>query len=356
MRPGTRSTSPAGGRLEGARPKGNEPAEVLRVENLVKHFPGHGRRRAAPPVRAVEGVSLSLGTGETLGLVGESGCGKTTLARLVVRLLEPTRGRVVLGGRDITALRDRELRAVRRDLQIVFQDPFASLNPRMTVGAIVAQPLRIHRRYRASGGPDRVAELLELVGLDAEYGHRFPSELSGGQRQRVGIARALALGPGVVVLDEPVSSLDVSVRAQIVNLLADLQAQLGVAYLFIAHDLAVVRHVADRVAVMFRGRIVESGPAEQIYTRPQHPYTVALLAAVPVPDPTQRARRWHHGSAPAAADDGVIGLPGSNPTLGGCCYRDRCARALDRCRVDDPAMRETSDGHAVACFNPEPGN
>ncbi len=338
------------------------PAEVLRVEELAKHFSAPGRRRAAPPVRAVDGVSFSLAAGETLGLVGESGCGKTTLARLVVRLLDPTRGRVVIGGRDITALGDRALREVRRELQIVFQDPFASLNPRMSVGEIVAQPLRVHGRYRGTG-PARVGELLALVGLEEAYRRRFPAELSGGQRQRVGIARALALSPGVVVLDEPVSSLDVSVRAQIVNLLAGLQVELGLSYLFIAHDLAVVRHVATRVAVMFQGRIVETGPVEAVYAAPRHPYTTALLGAVPVPDPARRARPRPDeagpsdpdGSDPDAPAPGAAASPtGPAPVTAGCSYRRRCPRAVERCATEDPTLRETGDGSAVACFNPEP--
>jgi len=319
--------------------------ELLRVEDLVTWFP----RQDQPPVRAVDGVSLSLRRGEALGLVGESGCGKTTLARTAVRLIEPTAGRVVFKGEDITTYGRRRMVAVRRRLQMVFQDPFASLNPRMTASQIVAQPLRIHGRYRRAGGPAKVAELFERVGLDPSHGGRFPHEFSGGQRQRIGIARALALDPEVIVLDEPVSSLDVSIRAQIVNLLADLRDELGVAYLFIAHDLSIVRHLCDRVAVMYLGKIVEIGDRHAIYERATHPYTQSLLSAVPVPDPTQRARR------------SPLLLVGDRPDPArppsGCRFRTRCWKARDRCAEAEPELVDRfGHGHPSACYyaDPEP--
>ncbi len=315
------------------------PAELLRVEDLVRWF---SRGRGIPPVHAVDGVNLSLHKGEAVGLVGESGCGKTTLARTAVRLIEPTSGRVWFKGEDITGHGRRQLAPVRRSLQMVFQDPFASLNPRMTAGEIVAQPLRIHHRYRQAGGRSKVADLFELVGLDRSHVGRFPHEFSGGQRQRIGIARALALDPEVIVLDEPVSSLDVSIRAQIVNLLADLRDELGVAYLFIAHDLSIVRHLCDRVAVMYLGKIVEIGDRDDIYRRPTHPYTQSLISAVPVPDPTQRGRRTRivlRGEAPDAT------RPPS-----GCRFRSRCWKAEDRCAEEEPVLVDRfGHGHPSAC-------
>jgi len=309
--------------------------EVLRVEELTKYFP---TRRGL--VRAVDGVSFTLAEGETLGLVGESGCGKSTLARTVIRLLEPTAGRVIFDGRDVTAADRRQLRDLRRELQIVFQDPYASLNPRMRVGEIVRQPLRVHRMYQGASGPPRVAELFELVGLDPDHRNRFPHEFSGGQRQRIGIARALALRPRVVILDEPVSALDVSIRSQIVNLLARLQHELGLAYLFIAHDLAVVRQLAHRVAVMYLGQLIETGTRDAVYRHATHPYTQSLLSAVPVPDPEGREQRRRIvlvGEAPDPAD------PPS-----GCRFRTRCWKTTDRCAEQEPALMDRH-GHPSAC-------
>ena len=315
--------------------------EVLRVEGLVKHFPVRQGRSGL--VRAVDGVSFSLGAGEALGLVGESGCGKSTVARTVLKLLEPTAGRILLRGADITGYTRRQMRAVRREMQIVFQDPLASLNPRMTVWDIIAEPLRIHGAY-ASGGREWVAELLRLVGLSPEHANRFPHEFSGGQRQRVALARALSLRPQVLVLDEPVSALDVSIQAQITNLLGTLQRELGLAYLLIAHDLAMVRHVCDRVAVMYLGKIVEIGGTRDLYRWPTHPYTQALLSAVPVPDPARRDRRARivlGGDAPSPA----------NPPSG-CRFRTRCWKAQARCAVEEPALIDRL-GHPSACHFPE---
>ncbi len=308
------------------------PQEVLRVDGLSRHF-----ATRAGVIRAVDGVSFHLSAGETLGLVGESGCGKSTLARTVVRLLDPTAGRVLFDGRDVTRVRGRELRALRRDLQIVFQDPYASLNPRMRAGQIISRPLRVQGRY---SGPGRVAELLELVGLDAAAAGRFPHEFSGGQRQRIGIARALALEPRVLVLDEPVSALDVSVRAQIVSLLDRVQRELGLAYLFIAHDLAVVRQLADRVAVMYLGHIVELAPVEALYSRPTMPYTQALLSAVPVPDPDVRARRERIRLT------GDVPSPVNPPS--GCRFRTRCWKAQEICALEEPPLVQHA-GTLSAC-------
>ena len=318
---------------------------VLRVEGLSRHFPTRDG-----VVRAVDGVSFEIAAGETLGLVGESGCGKSTLARTVVRLLEPTAGRVYLDGREITGLRGRTSRALCAELQIVFQDPYASLNPRMRVGQSVSQPLRIHGRYAGSAGPARVRELFELVGLDPASGDRFPHEFSGGQRQRIGIARALASGPRVLVLDEPVSALDVSVRAQIVALLERLQRDLGLAYLFIAHDLAVVRRLADRVAVMYLGRIVETGPRDAVFGGATHPYTRSLLSAVPVPDPVGRASR---GRILLAGDP-----PDPTHLPSGCRFRTRCRQAERGCAAQDPVLLRPPPavpGHLSACHLAERG-
>jgi len=315
---------------------------LLRVRNLVKHFPVRGGllSRTVDHVRAVDGVSFELAAGETLGLVGESGCGKSTTGRCILRLIEPTSGEVHFDGTDVMAMDARELRQLARGMQIIFQDPFASLNPRMTVGAIVGEALTIHGLARnAREYDERVVNLLETVGLHADYRSRYPHEFSGGQRQRIGIARALAVSPRLIVCDEPVSALDVSIQAQVINLLEDLQRQFGLAYLFIAHDLSVVEHISRRVAVMYLGRIVEVASAHDLYTAPKHPYTEALLSAVPIPDPAVKRRR--------IVLQGDVPNPIRPPS--GCHFHPRCPHVMERCRTEAPLLREIAPGRMAAC-------
>jgi peptide/nickel transport system ATP-binding protein len=318
-------------------------SSLVEIRGLTKHFPvsaGFLFAREVGVVRAVDGVSFDVAAGETLGLVGESGCGKSTTGRLLLRLIEPTAGEVRFAGREVTALGREEMRALRREAQIIFQDPYGALDPRMTVEEIVAEPLIIHGARAGKETRARVAELLGLVGLAPAHAARYPHEFSGGQRQRIGIARALALEPRFLVCDEPVSALDVSVQAQIVNLLQDLQERLGLTYLFIAHDLAVVRHISTRVAVMYLGKIVEIAPKRALYAEPLHPYTRALLASVPVAKPSARRRR----AAPLKGD-----IPSALAPPPGCRFHTRCPYAMDICREEDPAPSTTSGGTTVYC-------
>ena len=318
---------------------------LLEVRHLVKHFPVGGGLFGGTPglVRAVDDVSFSIRRGETLGLVGESGCGKTTTGRCILQLERPTSGQIIFEGRDLTTLGATALRPIRRRMQVIFQDPYSSLNPRMTVGQIVAEPIAVHGivtdRVKREA---RVRELLTHVGLLPQHARRFPHQLSGGQRQRVGIARALAMEPSLIVCDEPVSALDVSIQAQIVNLLEDLQREFGLTYLFVAHDLSVVRHISDRVAVMYLGRIVEITDRQSLYAKPLHPYTKALLSAVPIPDPEVEARR----------EPIVLGgeVPSALKPPAGCVFHPRCPVAVDRCRGEVPELREVTPGHRAACL------
>ncbi|CAN5699018.1 dipeptide ABC transporter ATP-binding protein [soil metagenome] len=342
MTSSTRATSDpvAGVATDRSRPG----EELLRVEDLVVHFPIRSGPllRVTGQVHAVDGISFSLAAGETLGLVGESGCGKSTVALTIMRLLDPTAGSIVFKGRDISGYSRSQLRSIRRGIQIVFQDPHASLNPRMTVPRIVAEPFEIHGLLDKGQRRARVTELLEMVGLQPEHANRYPHEFSGGQLQRVGIARALALEPQVLVLDEPVSALDVSIQAQIITLLQELQDELGLAYLCISHDLSVVRHISDRVAVMYLGAIVESGDRRRIYGRPTHPYTQGLLAAVPIPDPSQRDR-----PRPLAVEGE---LPTADRPPSGCRFRTRCWKSDERCVIEPPDLVDRfGHGHPSAC-------
>jgi oligopeptide transport system ATP-binding protein len=318
---------------------------ILEVRDLVKHFQVGGGflGRATSVVKAVDGVSFGIRRGETLGLVGESGCGKTTTGRCVLQLERPTSGQVLFEGQDLTTLPESELRRVRRRIQVIFQDPYSSLNPRMTVGQMLAEPLGVHGIVPGRGArAARVQELLRQAGLLPAMAHRYPHELSGGQRQRVGIARALAMEPSLIICDEPVSALDVSIQAQIINLLEDLQAELGLTYLFVAHDLSVVRHISDRVAVMYLGKIVEITDRKSLYEDPQHPYTKALLSAVPIPDPEIEARREH------VVLGGEVPSPLNPPA--GCVFHPRCPIAIDECRRDVPALRAVKPEHLAACI------
>jgi oligopeptide/dipeptide ABC transporter ATP-binding protein len=323
----------------------NEP--LLSVQDLEKHFPVTKGllKRQVGAVKAVDGISFDVFKGETLGLVGESGCGKSTTGRLVTRLLEPTAGKVFFEGRDITHMRQGKLRPMRRDMQMIFQDPFSSLNPRHTVGAIVGAPFRIQNVKTDKGIKQAVQDILELVGLNPEHYNRYPHEFSGGQRQRIGIARTLALKPKLIIADEPVSALDVSIQAQVVNLLEDLQNELDLTYVVIAHDLSVVRHISDRVAVMYLGKIVEVADRKSLYSAPMHPYTNALLSAVPIPDPrarTERERIRLTGDVPSPL----------NPPPA-CRFHTRCWKAQDICKTIEPPLEELASGHRVACHFPE---
>src|SRR5215471_11492967 len=314
---------------------------LLSVQHLKKYFPIHSGvlGRATAYVKAVDDVSFTINTGETFGLVGESGCGKTTAGRAVLRLHEPDAGKIQFDGADLLSLGKQALRRKRRDMQIIFQDPFASLNPRMTIRSIVGEPFAIHHIASGAERQDRVAELLKTVGLDSSAMNRYPHEFSGGQRQRIGIARALALKPKLIVADEPVSALDVSIQAQIVNLLAELQEQLGLTYLFISHAIPVIEHISNRIGVMYLGKLVEVGTSAQICTDPEHPYTQALLRAVPIPDPAAKKQRVLLG--------GDVPTPINPPS--GCRFHTRCPIAVDRCRIEEPPLRQVEDGRDAAC-------
>jgi oligopeptide transport system ATP-binding protein len=315
----------------------------IEIKDITKNFPIKGGlfSREVASVKAVQGVSLQIKKGETLGLVGESGCGKSTLGRCIIRLIEPSSGQIILDGQDVTNFHGEELRALRRKMQIIFQDPYASLNPRMTVGSIISEPLEIHNLFDSRKDRlDRVKQLIELVGLRPEHINRYPHEFSGGQRQRVGIARALAVDPSFIVCDEPVSALDVSIQAQVINLLMDLQQRLGLTYLFIAHDLKVVEHISNRVAVMYLGKVVEVAEAEELYRNPTHPYTRALLSAIPIPDPRRKDQR--------IILTGDVPSPIRPPS--GCHFHPRCPDMIDECKVTCPSLRATRPEHNTACI------
>jgi peptide/nickel transport system ATP-binding protein len=346
----TASASPIG-MTDGARP--SEDDALLRVVGLQKHFPvtrGVIFRRKVGAVQAVDGIDFAVPAGQTLGLVGESGCGKTTTGRLLTRLLEPTGGQILFNGRDISHLSMGQMRPLRRDIQMIFQDPYSSLNPRQTVGAIVGAPYRLQGVQTEGGTKRAVQDLLALVGLNPEHYNRYPHEFSGGQRQRIGIARTLALKPKLIVADEPVSALDVSIQAQVVNLMEDLQRELGLTYVVIAHDLSVVRHISDTVAVMYLGKLVEMASRDQLYARPRHPYTVALMSAVPVPEPV-RSASGVRGRRERIRLTGDVPSPLNPPPA--CRFNTRCWKAQDICRTQEPPLAELVSGHQVACHFPE---
>ena len=318
---------------------------LLEVKNIKKWFPAKKSpfSREKVYIKAVDGVSFTLNEGETLGVVGESGCGKSTMGRTVLRLIEPTEGQVLFEGKDYTALKDAELRKSRTDLQIIFQDPYASLDPRMTIGDIIAEPLDIQLKLPAKERMERVLKTMERVGLNTRYVNRYPHEFSGGQRQRIGIARAIVLEPKLMVCDEPVSALDVSIQAQVLNLLMDLQKEMGMAYIFISHDLSVIKHISDRVAVMYLGHVVEIAEKADLYNHPMHPYTVALLSAIPVPDRKHKKEK--------IVLEGDLPSPANPPS--GCIFHTRCYKAKDICKTQIPELKDCGNGHCCACHFPE---
>ena len=332
-----------------------ETGDLLTVSGLQRYFPvnrGAIFQHAVAHVRAVDGIDFSLAPGETLGLVGESGCGKTTTGRLITRLDEPTGGKIAFDGKDITHLRRGRMRPLRRDIGMIFQDPYSSLNPRHTVGSIVGAPLRVQSVQTEQGVKREVQRLLEMVGLNPEHYNRYPHEFSGGQRQRIGVARTLALRPKLIVADEPVSALDVSIQAQVINLLDDLQDEFGLSYVIIAHDLAVVRHISTRVAVMYLGKIVETGNRDDLYARPRHPYTVALMSAVPVPEPVAVGADGTRARRERIRLTGDVPSPLNPPP--GCRFHTRCWKAQDVCKTTEPPLAELAPGHKAACHFPEP--